>query len=269
MGETSPDSGQPSATLVDLSVDQAIATITIDRPEKRNALTPHMRVELEHAFRQAQDDPAVGAIILRGRGDHFCAGADIAFVGQGGVAGAIAAVKRAHRMIASLAGIEKPVIAAVEGFCIGVGWSLALACDFVIAAEEARFVFGFRNLGLAPDAGATYLLARHIGLMHAKHILFTGNPVSGDEAARLGLALEAVAPGTTYDRALDLARQYADGPGLALAMCKRQFAAASSQTLDDALALEAAMVPLMMQTEDFAEGVAAFTQRRPAAFRSL
>jgi len=253
-----------------ITVDTAdgVATICIDRPEKHNALTPQMRVDLENAFHRVQDDRDVRAVVLAGRGKSFCSGADIDAIGAGGVAGSMAAVTRAHRMIRALAGIEKPVIAAVEGACVGVGWSMALSCDYVIAAHDARFVFGFRNLGLAPDGAASFLLAQHVGLMRAKSIIYSAMPVSGREAAGQGLALETVEPGKAIAAALCHARPLASGPGLALAMAKRQFAAAPGQTLDQALTLEAAMVPLMTQTRDFAEGVSAFTERRSAQFEA-
>ena len=145
---------------------------------------------------------------------------------------------------------------------------MALSCDYVIAAHDARFIFGFRNLGLAPDGAASFLLARHVGLMRAKSIIYSGSAVSGSEAAAQGLVLEAVETGEAGCAALCHARALAQGPSLALAMAKRQFAAAAGQTLEEALTLEAAMVPLMVQTRDFAEGVRAFTERRPANFEA-
>ena len=254
--------------MISVETAEGVATVLIDRPEKHNALTPTMRVDLEQAFRRLQDDKAVRAVVLSGCGKSFCAGADIDAIGEGGIAGSMAAVTRAHRLIGAIAHLEKPVIAAVEGACVGVGWSMALACDFVIASEEARFIFGFRNLGLAPDGAASFLLARHIGLMRAKSIIYSATPVSGRRAHELGLALDAVAAGETLAAALDRAERLARGPGLALAMAKRQFAQAAGQSLDQALALEAAMIPLMTQTSDFAEGVSAFAERRPARFNA-
>lgn len=185
---------------------------------------------------------------------------------DGGPADSLDRVRRSHAMIRAWATLDKPLIAAVTGSCIGIGWSLALACDFVVAATDARFRFGFSTLGLAPDGAASMLLVRQIGLMRAKELLYSGRFVSGDEAARLGLAIDAVPAETLEERAAALAASLAKAPPLALSMAKRQLDGAPGQTLEQALALEAAMQPLMQQTQDFAEGVAAMREKRAARF---
>ena len=251
--------------MIDYDVLDGVASIRIARPEARNALTAEMRLALVDCFAHAQADRDVRALVLLGSGGHFCAGGDIAEM-TGGPADSLARVGRSHAMIRAVAALDKPVIAAVTGSCIGIGWSLALACDMVITAHDARFRFGFRALGLAPDGAAAMLLVRQIGLMRAKALIYSGRFVEGVEAAALGLALEVVGAEQVEPRAIDLARDLAAGPPLALGMAKRLLDGATGQTLDQALALEAAMQPLMQQTGDFAEGVAAMREKRTPRF---
>jgi 2-(1,2-epoxy-1,2-dihydrophenyl)acetyl-CoA isomerase len=169
-------------------------------------------------------------------------------------------------MARSVARTEKPVIAAVQGVCIGMSWALALACDVVVAAENARFQFAFRHIGLAPDGGAAFLLTRYLPLQRAKEVIYSGRFVSGAEACELGLALHALPPEEVMGKALDLARSFATSPTVALAMAKRQFDAAAGQTYDQALDFEANMQPLMVETLDFKEGTASFKEKRKPQF---
>ena len=162
---------------------------------------------------------------------------------------------------------NKPVIAAVQGVCIGMSFGLALACDFIVAAEDARFQFAFRHIGLALDAGAGWLLERHVGVMRAKEIAYSGRFISGSEAAKLGFALEAVPSDQVQARALELAAGFATAPTLALSQMKRQFDAHPTQTLNDALDYEAAVQALMTNTEDFREGSTAFKEKRKPAYQ--
>jgi 2-(1,2-epoxy-1,2-dihydrophenyl)acetyl-CoA isomerase len=252
---------------IDLAMDGNVAVITINRPERKNALTLDMRMEVQNTFQKVQDDPEVRAIVYTGAEGNFSAGADIKAMGGGGVAGSLHRMGLLHRMQRGVSRTNKPVIAAVEGVCIGMSWSMALACDFVIAADDARFQFAFRHIGLAPDGGAAFLLTRYVGIQRAKEIMYTGRFVSGTEAAQLGLALEAVPAGQVMDRAMALARDLAAGPTIALSLMKRQFDAAPGQTLDQALDFEANVQPLVTQTEDFREGTGSFREKRKPVFK--
>ena len=144
---------------------------------------------------------------------------------------------------------------------------MALASDFVICAEDARFQFAFRHIGLAPDGGAAYLLTRLVGLQRAKELMYSGRFVSGIEAKDLGLTLEAVPAEDVMPRAMDMARDLAAAPTLALSMMKRLFDSAPLHNLDLALDFEASIQPLMTQTEDFKEGTSSFRERRKAVFK--
>lgn len=252
---------------IDLAMDGNVAVITINRPEKKNALTFAMRMEVQTVFQQVQDDPDVRAVIFTGAGGDFSAGADLSEAGTGGVAGSLHRMRLLHRMLRGVSHTNKPVIAAVKGVCIGMSWSMALACDLIVAAEDTRFQFAFRHVGLAPDGGASFLLSRYVGLQRAKEIIYSGRFVSGREAADLGLALEALPADQVMDRALEMAHSYAVAPTIALQMMKRQFDAAPAQTLDQALDFEANIQPLMVQTEDFREGTSSFREKRKPVFK--
>lgn len=252
---------------VDVSIQGGIATVTINRPERKNAITMAMRDEFQQVFQQLQDDVDVRAIILTGAGGDFAAGADVGEMGTGGVRGNMIKSRTLHRMVRAVAHTEKPVIAAVEGVCIGVAFAMALACDFIICADNSRFQFAFRHIGLAMDGAAGWLLERHVGVMRAKEIAYSGRFVSGEEAAKVGFALKSVPAGQAMQEALEMAGGLANAPTLALSQIKRQFASAPGQTLDQALEFEAAVQALMTWTDDFKEGTAAFREKRKPQYR--
>lgn len=252
---------------VDLSIDGGIATITINRPERKNAITMAMREKFRALFQQVQDDDEVRVIILTGAGSDFAAGADVGEMGTGGVRGNMIKSRTLHRMVRAVAHTHKPVIAAVEGVCIGVAFAMALACDFIICAENTRFQFAFRHIGLAMDGAAGWLLERHVGIMRAKEIAYSGRFVSGTEAAELGFALKAVPAGEAMTEAMTMATGFATAPTLALAQIKRQFDSGAGQTLDEALEFEGAVQALMTWTDDFKEGTNAFKEKRKPAYK--
>jgi 2-(1,2-epoxy-1,2-dihydrophenyl)acetyl-CoA isomerase len=252
---------------VEMTVEDGIAVVTLNRPERKNAITIAMRLEIEAAFQSAQEDDAVRVIVLTGAGNDFSAGADVGEMGGGGVPGSLMRIRRLHRMARSVARTYKPVIAAVRGVCIGMSWALALTSDVVVAAEDARFQFAFRHIGLAPDGGAAFLLTRYLSMQKAKEIIYSGRFVSGREACDLGLALYALPADEVMGKAMELAKSFAEAPTLALGMAKRQFEAASGQTYEQALDFEYNIQPLMVETEDFREGTASFKEKRKAKFR--
>ncbi len=251
---------------VSLAVADGVATITLDRPEKKNALNLAMRSELPRLFERIQNDVSVRAVVLTGSGRDFCAGADVSEMGGGGIADSMARVEVLHRMVRSVVRTDVPIIAAVRGVCIGVGWSMALACDYVIAAPDTRFQFAFRHIGLAPDGGAVHLLTQNLGAIRAKALVYSGRFVSGEEAHALGLASELAPADAIPARAEELARELAQSPTLSLKMIKRQFVAAENQTFEEALAGEMLMQPLMIRSDDFREGTTAFKEKRKAQF---
>ena len=250
-----------------VTLEYPVAIVALSNPGRKNAVDVAMRLEMQPALQRLEDDAQVRAIILTGEGEDFCAGADIKATTPPGVRDGIHKMRLLQRMVRGVAAVRKPVVAAVRGNCLGLGWSLALACDFVIAADDARFQFAFRNIGLAPDGGASFLLARQVGLSQAKALLYFGRALNGVEAHALGLATEVVAAVDILARARAMALALSEAPALALEMAKQQLDAAAGQTFDQALELEAAMQPLMLQTDDYAEGMAAFRDRRKPNFR--
>jgi 2-(1,2-epoxy-1,2-dihydrophenyl)acetyl-CoA isomerase len=251
---------------VELEIADGIATITVNRPARKNAILLAMRLDIEAAFLKCQDDDDVRAIILTGAGSDFSAGADVSEMGGDGVRGSLYRMRHMHRMMRAVAATNKPVLAAVEGVCIGMSWAMALACDMVVAAENARFQFAFRHIGLAPDGGAAYLLTRYVPIQRAKEIMYSGRFVSGTEAQQLGLALHSTPAGEALAKAREIAASFVNAPTLALAMAKRQFEAAPAQNYDQALDFEANIQPLMTQTEDFREGTNSFKEKRKPVF---
>ncbi len=245
--------------------DGAVLEIALNRPATRNALTRELHAELHAALVEA-GDPAVRCVVLTGEGAGFCSGQDLREFGE--VAGSIAdGLERTYhpnvRLIRSLA---KPVLAAVNGVAAGAGLSLALACDVRIASSTATFVPGFIGIGLVPDAGGTYFIERLLGAARAFEWMCSNRRVSAEEALEWGLVHEVVPDEEFRARVAEAAAWWAERPTAAIAGTKALLDAARGSTLDDQLAREAATQQGIVATADFAEGVAAFLERRPPRF---
>src|SRR6202167_3309881 len=254
---------------VDLSVEGAVAKIVLNRPEKLNALSLEMRESLCQHLGRLRHDDAVRVVIVTGAGRGFCSGADVdRMAGQHhDLRGGRQRMQQgAHAFIRALHAIEKPVIAAVRGPAVGIGWSIALACDLVVASQTARFSQIFRRIGLAPDGGAIWFLTRRLGMAKAKELVFTGRFVDAAEALSLGLVNSVVPDGELMAKAEELAADLAAGPTFAFGMAKKMFAMANS-TYEDFLDLESLVQPQLGQTEDHREGVAAFKEKRQPKFK--
>ncbi len=246
-------------------VVDGVATITLNRPETLNALNATMRRELLAAFAAAGADNAVRAIVLTGQGRGFCSGADL----RGG------SDERAFRrvltdeynpLVRAIRDLPKPVIAAVNGVAAGAGASLALACDLVYAAEEARFLQAFVRIGLVPDSGSTRTLVRALGRHRAAQVIFSGDPMSASEAHAAGL-VAAVVPVAELDATVrEAAARLAGAPTRAIALAKELINHAEDAPLDESLAREAAAQEIAGQTQDHAEGLAAFGEKRTPRF---
>ncbi|MFI7501391.1 enoyl-CoA hydratase/isomerase family protein [Streptomyces sp. NPDC049687] len=262
--ESSPDS------LVRHATDSHVSTLTLNRPETLNAITPDQRERLIQLFSEASADPAVRAVVLTGTGRGFCAGADLRGGASAGerVAGDVARTLRlgAQRLIAAVMDCEKPVIAAVNGTAAGLGAHLALACDLVLAAESARFIEVFVRRGLVPDGGGAYLLPRLVGPQRAKELMFFGDALTAPDAERLGLVNRVVPDGELEKTARDWAIRLANGPTRALALTKHLVNASLDTDRATAFAAEAAAQEINMTTADAREGVASFVERRAARF---
>lgn len=253
-------------TTVTLDRHDGIAVVTLNRPDRRNAFTMAMRGRIADLFTELADDDTVRAIVLTGAGGHFCAGSDTGEMGRSDTAAFLHRMRLLHRMIRAIAACPKPVIAAVEGNCVGAGWSLALACDMVVAAPSARFCQIFGRIGYIPDAGAIWHLTRLVGPMRAKEIVYSTRMIDAAEALALGLVLDVVLDQPVLDRAVALATDMAKGAPLAQAMAKQLFDTASTQSLDQFLAQEFSVQPMLATTADHHEGIKAAQDKRPPRF---
>lgn len=253
-------------TTIDVEQRGAVALVTLNHPARRNAITLEMRQALLEAFRGFGADDAVRAVVLTGAGDAFCSGADVSAMGGRDLAASRARMRTMHAMISAVHGLDKPVVAAIRGPAVGVGFGLAMACDIAIAGPSAKFAQVFKRIGLAPDAGTIWFLTRQMGFARAKELVFSGRSVPADEALALGLVHRVVAEDRVLDEALALAGEYAQGPTLALGMAKQLFAASVSPSLEQFLELERLVQPALMQTGDHAEGTASFKDKREPQF---
>ncbi len=243
-----------------------MSVITLDRPERLNALTVEMREALGTCFEQAARDPAVRTVLLQAAGKAFCASGDVSRMGDFTPKSGRELLKLAHRMVRNLASIEKPVVAAVRGAVAGIGWSMALACDMVIASDTARFSQVFRNVGLVPDGGAVWFLTQHLGAMRAKELVYTGRRIDAQEALALGLVTRVVADDELDAVALQTAHELAQGPTFALGMAKKMFRLMHQPDLETLLDAEAWAQGLALLTDDHREGVQAFFEKRKPRF---
>jgi 2-(1,2-epoxy-1,2-dihydrophenyl)acetyl-CoA isomerase len=252
---------------VDLTIEGAVAKVVLNRPERLNALTWEMRQQLREHFSELRFNETVRAIVVTGEGRAFCTGADVGAMERKELRGEREKLQAgSHSYMRVLTSIEKPVIAAVRGPTVGIGWSIAMACDLIVASETARFSQIFRRIGLAPDGGAIWFLTKRLGMARAKELVFTGRFVEAAEALSLGLVNYVVPDGELMAKAEELAADLASGPTFAFGMAKKMFAMANS-TYEDFLDLESLVQPQLGQSQDHREGVAAFKEKRPPKFK--
>ena len=251
---------------VDVTREGAVLVITLNRPDVLNALNRAVHQGIHDGLRRAADDPSVRAVVITGAGRGFCVGQDLQEFSSG--AGDVAQNLRDnyHRNVLAIRALEKPVIAAVNGAAAGAGMSLALACDIRIAADTASFVPAFIKIGLVPDSGGTWLVRRLLGTARAFEWLTTGRRLSPEEARDWGLVSEVVPADELPERAREVAQLYAAMPTRAVWQTKRLLDRAETSTFTEQLELEAATQAELTQTHDFGEGVAAFLEKRDAAF---
>jgi 2-(1,2-epoxy-1,2-dihydrophenyl)acetyl-CoA isomerase len=246
--------------------DGSVLTITLNRPDVYNAFTRELHDALGAALAEAAD-PSVRAVVVTGAGRGFCSGQDLTEFRE--VAGGIRErlEETYHPNIRAIRALEKPVLAAVNGAAAGAGISLACACDVRIASAEASFVPGFVGIGLVPDSGSSFFLARLLGAERAFEWMVSNRRLSADEALVWGLVSEVVPADRFAPRVAELAEWYAGLPTRAVAMTKRLFDHAGTASLEEQLALEAELQQVATETEDFREGVQAFLEKRLPAFR--
>jgi 2-(1,2-epoxy-1,2-dihydrophenyl)acetyl-CoA isomerase len=251
---------------IETSRDGAVMTITFNRPDVLNAFNKTLHDGLAAALKEARD-PDVRAVVVTGAGRGFCVGQDLTEFrdAEGDIADRLRGSY--HPNVLAVRGLEKPVIAAVNGPAAGAGLSFACACDIRIASDAASFVPAFINIGLIPDAGGSFFIARLLGPARAFEWMTSGRRLSPQEALEWGLVSEVVEADRFEARAAELAATLAAMPTRGVGMTKRLFDAASTNSLDEQLELEAQLQSAATKTEDFREGVTAFLEKRDPEFK--
>jgi 2-(1,2-epoxy-1,2-dihydrophenyl)acetyl-CoA isomerase len=247
-----------------------VLKLTLDRPDVLNSFNARMAEELVTALRAAASDEATRAVLLTGIGRGFCAGQDLAEVmpdteSPPADLGEVVA-RQYNPIIRAIRTTEKPFVCAVNGVAAGAGANIAFACDLVVASENATFVQSFSRIGLIPDSGGTFILPHIVGLQRANALAMLGEKLDANRALAWGLVYEVVPASTLADISFDLARRLAAMPTRALGLIKRGFNASFTNDLEAQLALEAELQGEAGRTEDYAEGVRAFVEKRKPRF---
>ena len=246
-----------------------VATIRMNRPERMNAYNVEMGEALLAEVSAAAEDPSVRCMVLTGTGKAFSAGGDVelfAAFGEKGPGKFMGLAIGLHALIATLRRAPKPVVAAVNGVAAGAGFSMALACDVAVAASSARFTLGYQNIGLSPDGGMTFFLARAVGAQRAMEMTLFSRVLPAARAAEWGLVQE-IFPDAEFDAGVDaLAERLASGPTLAYARAKELYNRALAQPLEAQLEEERQNISRCAGSRDFREGIRAFLDKRPARF---
>jgi len=259
-----------SSELIE-SVTERIATLTLNRPDRLNALSTPILDGLLEALPRLAADPNVAVVVLTGAGRGFCAGGDVKSMAEGtsllNVDDAVQRLRGRMEVSRLLHEIPKPTIAMVNGAAAGAGLAMALACDLRVASESARFITAFAKVGFSGDFGGSYFLSKLIGTGRARERYYTGDPMDARQALALGLVSTVVPDFELADATMALARRLASGPGIALGLMKQNFNAAENGTLSQLLDLEALHQVQTARTEDHQEAARAFVEKRAPVFK--
>jgi 2-(1,2-epoxy-1,2-dihydrophenyl)acetyl-CoA isomerase len=256
-----------SEQILQYSVTNGIATITLNRPEVFNAFDDQQSYELQDALKQVTRDVNVRVVILTGAGRAFCSGQDLkAIAGAEKRSLADSLHKRYNPIIRAMRELPKPIICRLNGVAAGAGCSLALACDYVVASTEASLIEVFVNVGLVLDSGSSYFLPRLVGMRKAFELSTLGTKVKADEALRLGLVNQVVAPEELDAAVQEIAERYASAPTKAIGLMKKMLNKSFESSLDEMLDYEAYCQEIAGNSADNREGVAAFNEKRKPVF---
>ena len=255
-----------SYTFLRYTVDQGVATITLNRPEVYNALNDEITFELQDALKTVARDNLVRVVVLTGEGKAFCSGQDLKASDSQKRSFLQSLHKRYNPIIRDMRSLPKPVVGRINGVAAGAGCSLALACDVIVASAEATFIEVFINIGLVPDSGSSYFLPRMVGMARAFEMCSMAPRVKAEEAERMGLINRAV-PADQLDEAVKYYTEYfAMAPTKSIGLIKKMLNKSSNSTLDEMLEYEAYCQEIAGSTHDHKEGVAAFLEKRRAQF---
>ncbi len=267
------DEGDASNQSVLLeSLDAGVLTLTLNRPERYNAISVSLQEALGRAVRRAAAEDECRVVLLTGAGKGFCAGADLTDrtikPGESRPDLGESLDKRYNPLIRAMRKLPKPIVCAVNGAAAGAGANLALACDIVLAAKSAKFLQAFARIGLVPDAGGTWILPRLVGDARARALMMLADPIGAEEAEAWGMIYRAVDDDQLMGAAHEIAERLAAGPTRAYGLMKRAFAASFDNNLDAQLDLERDLQREAGATDEFVEGMRAFLEKRPANFRA-
>ncbi|SMO78544.1 2-(1,2-epoxy-1,2-dihydrophenyl)acetyl-CoA isomerase PaaG [Gracilimonas mengyeensis] len=257
--------------MIQTTLNNGIFTITLNRPEKLNSFNFEMADQMKEALMKAESNNEIRCVLLTGKGRAFCAGQDLAEateVSEDPERDLSEIVYHTYMpIIKGIRELEKPVVCAVNGTAAGAGANIALACDIVIASEEAKFIQSFSQIGLIPDSGGTYILPRLIGQALATALTFLGEKVSAKDAVDMGMIWKAYPADSFMDEAQAIAQKLAKMPTKGLGLTKRSFNAGYSNDLESQLKLEAELQAEAGKTHDYNEGVQAFLEKRKPEFK--
>ena len=253
-------------------LDAGVLTLTLNRPERYNAINVSLQEALGRAVGRAAAEEECRVVLLTGAGKGFCAGADLTDrtikPGESRPDLGESLDKRYNPLIRAMRNLPKPIVCAVNGAAAGAGANMALACDIVLAAKSAKFLQAFARIGLVPDAGGTWILPRLVGDARARALMMLADPIGAEEAAAWGMIYRAVDDDQLMGVAHEIAERLAAGPTRAYGLMKRAFAASFANSLDAQLDLERDLQRQAGATDEFVEGVRAFLEKRPANFRA-
>jgi len=256
-----------SEQTVLMTIENGVATVTLNRPGVKNALNLDMRLELRETFTRIRADREIRAVLLRGAGGDFCSGGDVRGMNATTAEAGRNRIDDLHAWLIHLTDLDRPVIAAVDGVCYGIGFSFALAADFVIATPRARFCMAFMKIGLVPDGAAFYTLPRVVGLARAKELIFSAREIDAEEARQIGAVLEIVEPDRLDARARQIAASLAQASPLAFGMSKRALNQSLGSDLQTMLAMESAAQGIALTPDFHREAVRRFREKEPPLFK--
>ncbi|MEM7525611.1 MAG: enoyl-CoA hydratase/isomerase family protein [Pseudomonadota bacterium] len=255
---------------IEFAIEDAIATITLNRPDEANALNARMADELFEASVRCSTDPAVRAVVLTAKGKLFCGGGDLNEMdaaGDGREAHLLRMATILHQAVIRFSLMDAPLVIGVNGTAGGGGFSLVLAGDYVVTSAKAKFVSAYTSSGLTPDGSSTYHIAKHVGLLRAKELVLTNRVLGAEEARDWGLVSKVVAPEEVAAEAQAMAAKFAAGPTKAFGGSKRLLATAYSASMHEQLDHESLGIAGMMKTHDGPHGLQAFLMKQPPAFK--
>jgi 2-(1,2-epoxy-1,2-dihydrophenyl)acetyl-CoA isomerase len=251
-----------------LAVENGVALVTLNRPEVYNALNDEITFELQDALKKINADNTIRVVILTGSGKAFCSGQDLkSVIGKSEFSYKDAVEKRYNPIVTTMRSMPKPIICKLNGIAAGAGCSLALACDMIIASEDAYLVQAFINIGLVPDSGSTYFMPRLVGAAKAFELCTMGGKILAAEALQLGIVNKVVPHAQLDDATKSYVDYFANAPTRAVGLIKLMLQASGTATVDEMLALEADFQEIAGHTEDHREGVRAFLEKRKPSFK--